>query len=69
MTIEQIKEVLYRKPWRPVEFTLDSGDRIVVEHPENVYISIDGSRLRVFENGDEWVTAPRKVTALRRRRK
>ena len=66
MTIDQIRQVLSRRPFRAVDFVLDSGDRIRIIHLENIYISADESRLRLYENGQEWTTRPEKIAALKR---
>ena len=68
MTIEQIRKTLGRKPWKAVEFSLESGDRVVLSHMEDIFFSGDDSRLLLYHEGLEWVTTPEKVTAVKRMR-
>jgi hypothetical protein len=66
VTFDQIRQQVLKKPWRRLQFVLESGDRVVVDHIENIYWTATGARLRLIHDGDEWVTTPEKVTALRR---
>ena len=68
MGIKEIRKELHRKPWRPLEFALENGDRFVINHPENIFISLNDARLLLYDAEREWVTSPEKVTSIRRRR-
>jgi hypothetical protein len=69
VTFDNIRKFLSKKPWRPVEFVLDSGSTVRVEHVEDILMTLDGSRLWLDHDGEETVTSPEKIAGLRRARR
>jgi hypothetical protein len=69
VTFIDLQKQVLKKPWRPIEFILDSGDRVTIQHIEDIAWSPDGSRVFLFPDGQDWATTPDKITAVRRLRK
>lgn len=69
MTFDDLQKQVLKKPWRPVEFLLENGDRVIIQHIEDIAWSPEGSRIFLFPDGQEWVTSTDKITAVRRVRK
>lgn len=38
MRADVLREVFSKRPYRPLEITLNSGDRFVIPHPEAIFI-------------------------------
>jgi hypothetical protein len=62
MNIEEIRQVVKRKPFRPFIFSLDNGEKHAVRHPE--IIVTDVLIVTVNDNGKPVLIAPEVVTSI-----
>jgi hypothetical protein len=72
MNVNAIKKAMAARPFRPIELRLQDGDRIVIRHPENVWVSpdwvvtLDEENRTVFINPDGLVSIRRLKIARKR---
>jgi hypothetical protein len=62
MNIEEIRQVVKRKPFRPFIFSLDNGEKYAVRHPE--IIVTKELIMTVNDLGRAVLIAPEAVTAI-----
>jgi hypothetical protein len=62
MNIEEIRQVVKRKPFRPFIFSLDNGEKHAVRHPE--IIVTDVLIMTVNEYGKPVLIAPEAVKSI-----
>lgn len=66
MKYQSIVHEVLKRPWRPLAIVLDSGERIPVRHPEDVYALKQGREFIVYENGHSWRFEDVAVSAVER---
>jgi hypothetical protein len=62
MTVEKIREVVRRRPFKSFVFHLDNGEKHFVKHPE-IVVSIEFIST-VDENGHGVLITPEAVTSI-----
>lgn len=62
MKLESIQKHVRAHPFRPFLIELDNGERIPVEHPENINIFM--GEITVVNNGNSWLFEPQVVSAV-----
>ena len=62
MNIEEIRQVVKRKPFKPFIFSLDNGEKHAVRHPE--IIVTDVLIVTVNDDGKPVLIAPEAVTSI-----
>lgn len=62
MKAEHIQKALAMRPFRPIEFELESGQRFVVRHPEVVFVR--ETIVVVDVDGEIEIFGPEAVTSL-----
>ncbi|MBI4615398.1 MAG: hypothetical protein HY720_17405 [Planctomycetes bacterium] len=74
MTVEKLKELVFRKPFRPVRISLKSGEAYEMRHPETLIVTSLGcvladesQELFVIFDADQ-VTSVRYVRNARARK-
>lgn len=67
ITAKAIRNIVYKKPWRPVTFVVDGGETYRAEHPDNITLHRDELFI-VTMNGDWAIFEPVAVSAVRRER-
>ena len=68
MSLTEIKKIVDRRPFRPIDLELVSGTRIPVRHPEEIGFALDILGAVRKRDGDAVVFGPQDVAAVHFRR-